>query len=145
MYFYELYVIMNMSRKLEYNKKGNIQFLCVECLPEKTERHLSYSLKCHFFIVITKKVRRNKMMAMSFSTFIIKVLVFIPSNLLSIPRFGRHSTIEYSLLGVYYSFKNNTIKKHKKLLNFIFTKYFRKHSKICFFLIVINDILFYNI
>ena len=38
----------------------------------------------------------NKMVAMSFRIFTIKVLVFIPSNLLSISRFGRHSTIEYS-------------------------------------------------
>ena len=29
------YVIMNMSRKLAYNKKGNIQFREVECLPNK--------------------------------------------------------------------------------------------------------------
>jgi len=34
------------------------------------------------------------MIAMSFRTFIIKVLVFIISNLLSFVRFGRHSTID---------------------------------------------------
>ena len=34
------------------------------------------------------------MIAMSFRPFIIKVLVFIISNLLSFVRFGRHSTID---------------------------------------------------
>ena len=77
LYFSEFCVIMNMSRELEYNKKGNIQFWYVECPPKNLGRHLSHRLKCHFFIVITKKVKRNKMMAMSFRTLIIKVLVFM--------------------------------------------------------------------
>ena len=65
---------MNMSRQLEYNKKGKRLVWITECLPK---------IKCHFFITTIKMIRRNKMIVMSFSTFIIKVLVFILLNLLS--------------------------------------------------------------
>ena len=73
---------MNMSRKLAYNKKGNIQFREVECLPNKLP-YGTYSVtlilanECHFFITTIITIRRNKMIAMSLRTFIIKVLVFI--------------------------------------------------------------------
>ena len=37
------YVIMYVARKLAYNKKGNIQFFRVECLPKYLARHLIYT------------------------------------------------------------------------------------------------------
>jgi len=40
-------------------------------------RHLSHRLKCHFFIANTKKVSRNKMIAINFKNFKIKVSNFI--------------------------------------------------------------------
>ena len=44
----------------------------------------TYSMnECHFFITTIIMIRRNKMIEMSFKTLIIKVLVFILSNLLS--------------------------------------------------------------
>ena len=53
--------------------------------PEKSKRHLIYcKIKCHFFITIIIMIRRNKMIAMKFKTFMIKVFVFILSNLLSL-------------------------------------------------------------
>ena len=56
---------------------------------KRLNRHLiSYEIKCHFFITITNKVRSNKMIEMRSRNFIIKVFVFILSNLLS---GGRHS------------------------------------------------------
>ena len=66
-------------------KKGNIQFWLVECLPKiNLFRHLIHRrIKCHFFITTIKLIRRNKMIAMIFRTFNIKVLVFTLSNLLS--------------------------------------------------------------
>ena len=68
-------------------KKGNIQFWFVECLPQlKLCGHLSHRLKCHFFITATNAVRSNKMIAMYLRTFIIKILFFILSNLLSFSR-----------------------------------------------------------
>jgi len=44
----------------------------------------SYEFKCHFFIARTSRVDSNKMIAMSFKNFKIKVFVFTISNLLSI-------------------------------------------------------------
>ena len=64
-------------KETSYNKKGTFNFCMLNVCPRNLFRHLSQRLKCHFFIVITKKVRRNKMIAMSFSTLIIKVLVFM--------------------------------------------------------------------
>lgn len=64
--------------------------------PKKLDGHLIHGIKCHFFITTIIMIRRNKMIAMSFKTFTIKVLVFILSNLLSFVRFGRHSTIDIS-------------------------------------------------
>jgi len=76
---YKKCVIINMSRKLAYNKKEHS--VCnTECLPKRhLSRHLSHRLKCHFFIANTNKVRSDKMIEMYLKNFIIKILFFILS------------------------------------------------------------------
>ena len=77
---------MYLSRKLEYNKKGNIQFSYIECLPNKLpygtySSTLILANERHFFITTIKMIRRNKMIVMNFKTFKTKVLFFTLSNL----------------------------------------------------------------
>lgn len=69
---------MYVSRKLTYIKIGNIQFYVLNVYPNK-RGHLIYTIKCHFFIAKTSKVRSNKMKEMYFKTFTIKVFVLILS------------------------------------------------------------------
>ncbi len=65
-------------------------------------RHLiSYEIKCHFFITITNRARRNKMIVMYLRTFIIKILFDILSKLLPLWNEGRHSTTDISLIKLY--------------------------------------------
>ena len=73
---------MYLVKETSYNKREH-SVLHTECLPVRFDRHLSYLLKCHFFISITIMVRRDKMIAMYLRTFIIKILffIFITSNL----------------------------------------------------------------
>jgi len=58
-------------------------FIPSECRPKKLERH-SYLDESVIFITKIKKIKRNKLIAISFKTFIIKVFRFILSNLLSV-------------------------------------------------------------
>ena len=75
---YYLYDIISMyARKLAYNKKGNIQFCNVECLPNKYGCDTYHKDECHFFISITNAIRRDKMIQMYLRTFKIKILFFI--------------------------------------------------------------------
>ena len=69
-------------REISYNKKGTFSFsrlnVYLNKLPYGTySATLILTNECHFFMAITRKVRSNKMIAMSLRTFIIKVLVFI--------------------------------------------------------------------
>jgi len=70
-------------KETSYNKKGNIQFCYVECLPNempignyKCDTY-SNANECHFFISITRIVRIDKMIVMYLRTFITKILFFI--------------------------------------------------------------------
>ncbi len=84
---------MYLSRELAYNKKGNIQFFRVECLPVILQQTFnSFELSVYFFITTIKMIRRNKMIVMYLRTFMIKVLFFIISNIISMNIRGRHST-----------------------------------------------------
>lgn len=86
---------MYLARKLAYNKKVNIQFANVECLPViLLVTFNSFELSVYFFITTIKMIRRNKMIVMYLRTFMIKVLFFIISNLLSKKIGGRHSTTD---------------------------------------------------
>ena len=80
---------MYLSRKLAYNKKKAFSFVESECLPNYMPMALNLATliltnECHLFITIIIIIMRNKMIAMSFKTFIIKVFIFILSLLLSI-------------------------------------------------------------
>ncbi len=86
---------MYLARKLAYNKKGNIKFANVECLPVILQQTFnSFELSVYFFITTIKMIRRNKMIVMYLRTFMIKVLFFIIPNLLSKKIRGRHSTTD---------------------------------------------------
>lgn len=51
---------MNLARELAYNKKGNIQFFRVECLPVILQQTFnSFELSVYFFITTIKMIRRN--------------------------------------------------------------------------------------
>ena len=50
---------MYLVKETSYNKKEHSVFQ-TECLPVWV-RHLSYTLKCHFFITKTSKAKRSKM------------------------------------------------------------------------------------
>lgn len=51
---------MNLARELAYNKKGNIQFFRVECLPVILQQPFnSFELSVYFFITTIKMIRRN--------------------------------------------------------------------------------------
>ena len=66
-------------------KMGTFSLAMLNVYPKLFGRHLiQMRIKCHFFITTIITIRRNKMIEMSFKTFIIKVLVFTISNLLSI-------------------------------------------------------------
>ena len=53
---------MYLARKFAYNKKGNIQFFRVECLPViLVETFNSFELSVYFFITKTNKVKSSKM------------------------------------------------------------------------------------
>ena len=92
-----LYVIMYVMKETSYNKKGNIQFFKVECLPIYRYRHLiSYEIRCHFFITIINMIRSNKMKDMKRRMQILYSRFFILSNLLSIKIRGRHPTTKCS-------------------------------------------------
>ena len=65
---------------------------------------ISYEIKCHFFIAITKVVRSNKMIERYLRTFTIKILFFILIKPPLYKRFGRHSTTDIP-------YENYTIKR----------------------------------
>jgi len=75
--------IMYLSRKLAYNKKGNIQFLHAECLPNRYWiRHLILKLELDVFLyyinlINCNMIKSNKMIVTKFRTFKIKVFIFI--------------------------------------------------------------------
>ena len=53
---------MYLARKFAYNKKGNIQFWYVECLPViLVVTFNSFELSVYFFITKTNKVKSSKM------------------------------------------------------------------------------------
>lgn len=99
-----------MLKEISYNKKGNIQFLQVECLPIFKWLTLFYMNKCHFFIAKTNKVKSNKMRKMRLKSLIIKDFIFILSNLLSI-----RDSVDTQQLNVSYKqyIKKNIRSKHK--------------------------------
>ena len=56
-------------REISYNKKETFKYACLNVYL-LVDRHLiSYEIRCHFFMAITKKVSRNKMIEMFFKTF----------------------------------------------------------------------------
>lgn len=51
---------MYLAGKVAYNKKGNIQFWYVECLPVILQQTFnSFELSVYFFITTIKMIRRN--------------------------------------------------------------------------------------
>lgn len=51
---------MYLAGKVAYNKKGNIQFFRVECLPVILQQTFnSFELSVYFFITTIKMIRRN--------------------------------------------------------------------------------------
>ena len=64
-------------KEASYNKKWNIQFLHVECLPIIWVGHLSHRLKCHFFITIISMIKSSKMSDRYFRTNMLYVLLFV--------------------------------------------------------------------
>ena len=91
------YVIMNMTRRLAYNKKEEHLISQVNVASKLFELTLYQCWKSvYFFIASTNKVESNKMIAMSFKTFKIKVLVFINIYLLSFTRLEDDTHIKYS-------------------------------------------------
>ena len=69
---------MYLSRKLAYNKKGNIQFFALDVyLKLNLVSTLIYVNECHFFISTTNKVRSNKMIVTYLRTFITKILALL--------------------------------------------------------------------
>ena len=102
---------MYLARELAYNKKEEHSIRQVNVASKNRLDTLSMLKSVYFFIANTSKVESNKMIAMSFRTFIIKVLVFINIYLLSFSRLEDDTHIKcsynnYTIIAFLYQYFN---------------------------------------